>query len=109
MIAHSQARAASKAFQIKSNSENNILEISNDLSPNKSIIQFASDDDSIKFDILIDGKVTIENVYIGSLLETPKQFPLILAKNPIKLINDTNTIDTGKNDVSFSQGSSKKQ
>lgn len=42
------------------------------------VVQFVSADDSVKFEILIDGVADPSRVYVGSRLHNPKQFPLEL-------------------------------
>ncbi len=42
------------------------------------IVQFVSADDSVEFEILIDGVADPNRVYVGSRLHNPKQFPLEL-------------------------------
>ena len=42
------------------------------------IVQFTSADDSVQFEILVDGVADPNRVYVGSRLDNPKQFPLEL-------------------------------
>lgn len=67
-------RAKTKSIE---NQPNN-LEISSNTNSRIGIAQFASVDDSVQFDILVNGKADPNSVYIGSLLNNPTQFPLKL-------------------------------
>lgn len=54
------------------------LEISSIPKARGGIVQFVSADDSVEFEILIDGVADPNRVYVGSRLHNPKQFPLEL-------------------------------
>jgi len=54
------------------------VKISGNSKPNGGVVQFTSTDDSIEFEVLIDGKKRPKRVYVGSQLKTPEQFPLRL-------------------------------
>ncbi len=56
----------------------NSLEISSYPNSRIGIVQFASLDDSVQFNILINGKSDPNSIFVGSLLNNPTQFPLKL-------------------------------
>ena len=74
VIVQNAVRAKTKSIE---NQPNN-LEISSNTNSRIGIAQFASVDDSVQFDILVNGKADPNSVYIGSLLNNPTQFPLKL-------------------------------
>jgi hypothetical protein len=75
VIAKIAVKAQIKSLEVQSNS----LEISSAPNSRVGITQFASVDDSVQFNILVNGKADPNRVYIGSRLNSPKQFPLELA------------------------------
>jgi len=56
----------------------NRLEISSIPKARGGVVQFVSADDSVEFEILIDGVADPNRVYVGSRLDNPKQFPFEL-------------------------------
>lgn len=56
----------------------NKLKITSTSKSRAGIVQFASAGDSIQLNMLINGRVDPNHVYVGSRLSNPKQFPLML-------------------------------
>ncbi|MCK5615152.1 hypothetical protein KAR91_75510 [Candidatus Pacearchaeota archaeon] len=90
VIIKNTVRSKTKKLETQPNS----LEISSDPNSHIGIAQFASVDDSIQFNILINGKSEPNSIFVGSLLNNPTQFPLKLNTRQLshKVVTDNNAI-----------------
>lgn len=71
-------KSAVKAEVTGSRAGSKQVVISSDANSRVGVVQFNSADDSVQFDILVNGKADPNRVYIGSRINNPKQFPMKL-------------------------------